>query len=120
MALTPISTGSRSSLLTRMVRRSLTSGRALTNTWGIGKTTRRKVLEFSTTLMAINMREAGPRTRGMARGPTGWLMPRTNLGGSTLETGIAIPSKAEAPCSTKLEIGTMGCGWTTFPMVKAG
>ena len=103
-----------------MARRSLTSGRGLTNMWGTGKITRRKVLEYSTMLMAINIREAGPRTRGTGRGHTGWLMPRTNLGGSTLATGIAIPSRAEAPCSTKLEIGTMGCGWTTFPMVKAG
>ena len=104
----------------RMARRSLTSGRGLTNMWGTGKITRRKVLEYSTMLMAINIREAGPRTRGTGRGHTGWLMPRTNLGGSTLVTGIAIPSRAEELCSTKLEIGTTECGWTTFPMARAG
>lgn len=55
---------------------------------------------YSTTPMAISTKEAGAKTKGTVRGPTGSQTLKTNSEGSTLETGKMTLSKVEAPCST--------------------
>lgn len=95
-----------------------TSGVARTSTLATGRTIRRKGSESSTTPTEISTRAAGTKIKDMVKAPTGSQTPKTSLGGSTLVIGKTTPSRAEALCSTKLEIDMTACGWITYPMVR--
>ena len=84
----------------------------------IGKIIRKMDLVFSISKMGINIKEVGLIIKDMVKELFGFVIPKINLGGSILEIGKMIRKKEEVPCSTKLAIGMMECGWIVNPMEK--
>ena len=63
---------------TKTAHKNLTNGQGPTNTLEIGKIIKNKDLEFSTTLMEINIKEDGLRIKDTDKVPIGLLMLKTN------------------------------------------
>lgn len=78
-----------------------------------GSIIKNMALESSITPMVISMRVDGRAIKDMAKAHTGLLIPKINSEDSTLVIGSLIKNKEGAPCSIKLETGTMVCGWIT-------
>lgn len=109
---------SRNNLSMKTDHKNPTSGSAPTSTSAIGLITRSTALEFNTTQTVTSTKADGKVTSVTVKELTGSPMPKTNLGGSTLEIGRQDKSRAEERCFTSQGIVMMGCGWITFLTVR--
>ncbi len=94
------------------------NGLAPTSMSAIGLIIKSTASASNTTRMEISTKEDGRITKDTVKAHTGLLTLKINSEESTQAIGSLIKNKAEAPCSTSLETGTMVCGWTTSPMER--
>ena len=103
----------------KMDLKSPTSGLAPTSMWVNGKITKSTASASSTLKMEISTKEAGAKTRGMARELFGSAIAKTNSGDSIRGTGRTTRRKEGARCFSKMATDMMECGWTISLTAKA-
>ena len=85
----------------------------------IGKITKKMASVSSIMKMETNTKEDGKIIKDMAKEHSGSVMPKINSGGNTPGTGKMISKREEEPCSSRVEIDMMVCGWIVSLMAKA-
>lgn len=85
----------------------------------IGKIIRSTDSEFNTIQVETSTKEDGVVIKDMGKELCGYVMPKTNSGGSTQVIGKTITKRVEERCSISQAIDMTVCGWKIFLMGKA-